>query len=192
MSLKNKYGLLEYHHYEVTCLKNSNDDFLKLAPKYWDEKIKKVYTINAIYPNKKYEDLFNLPIVQNTFNALGELLKWDKKRMVFQLIILKNVIYLNPYFKGISDNLFYGRECFIPDILLPFNIDITKTKIQMLGGDLITEPRKHIDLLIMPRAASKKYNKLFFAEIEKYVFRDIISINTLNSVYCKVFTGYNY
>lgn len=191
MSSNKKYACLEYRQYEAKYLANNNGDYLEFAPRDWDEKVKRVYTVSFYHPINKNKELLARPEVENTLTALGKLHHWDSSRTIYQFIIIKDVVYINPYFKGIINNIFYGKDCFIPAIDPKINTETIELKIKMLGGTIVTNIDS-VDILIMPKTSSKIFNRYYFGLIQDIVFKDIISIPTLNSVYSKIYSEYNY
>lgn len=191
MSINKRYACPEFRHYETKYLENNNGEYLEFAPRDWDEKTKRVCTVSFYHPVKKNQELLERPEVINTLTVLSKLHFWDSTKTIYQLIVIKDKVYINPYFKGIINNIFYGKDCLIPKMVPEINTEIIELKLKMLGANVIKNSDK-VDIIIMPKTSSIKFNKYYFELIGKVIFKDIISVPTINAVYSKAYSDYNY
>lgn len=185
-----KYSNLMYGNY-IEYARDNRLEVFPLAPPNWEAIAKKHYIVNTSYPPKHIRHIINDSRVNTTFYVLSKLLITGQRNTTVQLVIIKNEVYVDPYFNGISENIFFNSYCHVPNLRLTTrSLSAIELKIDMLGGILLKENLSTIDILIYPRIPARKNTLQLMHELDSSDIKNIVNISTLNQIFRRYFIHY--
>lgn len=187
-----KYSNLMYGNY-LGYVHDPYYDILPLAPPDWEASAKKQYIINISYLPTHVRQILDDPRIEQTFYVLNKLTITEQNNTVIQLVVIKNQLYLNPYFKGINENIFFNSYCHIPDLgISDTRMADIELKVKMLGGMILKECEDKVDILICPRVPNRKNMLAMVDKVGAEHFKNIIVTSAiLNQIFRQYFINYS-
>lgn len=183
------YCSLAYNQYAHYAYENQYD-VLPLAPPDWESHAKTQYLVNTLYFPAHLDAYVKREQLSTTFYVLNKLSITHTPNVTIQLVMIKNIAYLNPYFKGIGENIIFNQYCFVPDYQPDTQwIEQVKLKIRMLGGQIQERDLAQTDILITPGPAYRQFPRIF-VDYPELRFHHCVNITLLNQIFRHYFNRY--